>query len=109
MALGLHILKDPGDLAFAINHKRGAGNAHYFLAVHVFFFDHPEGICHLLFLVGQQGIRQLVLLFEFKLGAGGIGRDAQHHQAGLLQFFVGVAEPARFQRSPGSVSLRIEE
>jgi len=27
----------------------------------------------------------------------------------LLQFFVGVAEPARFQRSPGSVSLRIEE
>ena len=84
MALGLDVLEDAGNLALAVNYEGGPGDALYFLAVHIFFFDHPEGVGDLFIGIGEQGVRQVVLLLEFELRGGSIGRDAQDRQSGLL-------------------------
>ena len=71
-------------------------NAYHFLAVHVLLLEDAEHLGDFLLVVGQQGIRQVVLFFKTQLCLRGVGRDAQNHQSGFLQLAVGVAEPARF-------------
>ena len=59
--------------ALGIDQKRGALDAHHFLAVHVLLFQHVEGLGHFLVGVGEQGEGQLVPFLEALLCFGRIG------------------------------------
>ena len=109
MALGLDLGKDVGDAAVGADNERGTLDAHHFVAVHVLFFDHAEGLTDLLVGVGEQGVGQVVLSLELFLLVGRISGDAQNDRPGFLQFFVRVAEPARFNGSTRGIGFRIEE
>jgi hypothetical protein len=109
VALRTDLGEDPGDLPFFIDHEGGALNPHHLLAVHVFFFYDPVGFGDLLIRIGEQGIRQVVLLFEFLLLGRRVSRYAKDHRASFLNGFEGVAEPARFYGSTGGVSLGIKK
>ena len=109
MAFGFDLAEDVGDLAVVADEERCALDAHDLLAVHVLLFDHAEGVADLLVGVGEQSEGEIVLLLELLLGFGFIGGDAENDEAGLLEFCVRVAEPARFNRSTGSVCFGVEE
>ena len=109
MPISLHFGKDTGNPALAINYKRGAFDAHYLFAVHVLLFENSEGIDDFLLRIGQESVGQLVLLFEFFLRLGCIGRDAEYSCASFFNLFERVAEPARLNGSPWSVGFGKEE
>ena len=73
MAIGLHILEDLSDLAFAVDQEGGAGDAFYLFPVHIFFFDHAEGFGDLFVGVGEQVIGKCVLFLELLLGSRSVG------------------------------------
>ena len=105
----LHVFEDMHDLSVRTDEECRARNAHHFAAIHVLFFEDAEFLRDLPFLVGQQGVRQVVLFFKLELCLRRVGGDAENDQSGLLQFAVCVAEPARFNGSAGRVGLGIEE
>ena len=109
MAVRLYFFEDVLDLALRADYKRGPGYAHYFLAVHVLFFHHAEGIGDLLFGVGEQGEGQILLFLKFLLRFWGIGGYAKQHGARLLNLFICVAEPASLYGSAGGIRPGIEE
>ena len=109
MALGLHFGKNADDLAVGADYECGALNAHHFLAVHIFFFHYAVGTRDLFTRIGKQGVREIVFFLEFLLLVGRVPRNAQDYGAGLLQFFVCVAEPARFNCSAGGIGFRKEK
>ena len=109
MAIRLHILKDLGDLAFVVDQEGGAGDPFHLLLIHIFFFDHAEGFADFFVGVGEQVVGKLVLFLKFLLRSRSIGGNAQNGKPGLLQFCIGVAEPARFYGSTGRVSFWVEE
>ena len=109
MALGLHFGKNADDLAVGADYECGALNAHHFLAVHIFFFHYAVGTRDLFARIGKQGVREIVFFLEFLLLVGRVPRNAQDYGAGLLQFFVCVAEPARFNSSAGGIGFRKEK
>jgi hypothetical protein len=101
--------EDACDFAFGVDHERGSFDAHILLAVHALFLEHVKFFDHGLVFVGQQGIRQVVLFFEFLLGGDLIGGDAEYNGSSLLDFLECVAEPARFYGSTGRVGLGIKK
>ena len=105
MTLGLDLGKHARDLAVGADQEGGALDADAGFAVHVLFFEHTISLRELLVGVGQQRERQVILVFELLLPFRAVGRDAQDDGAGVLDFAVCVAEPARFNRSTGSVGL----
>ena len=109
MAFGLHFGEDVGDAAVRADDEGSALNAHHFVAVHVLLFDHAKSFADLLIGIGEQGVRQVVLSLELFLFVGRISGNAQNDRPGLLQFFIRVAEPARFDGSTGGIGFRIEE
>ena len=54
------------------------------LAVHGLLLDQIEAIHDGLIRIGQQRVRQIVLLLKLLLRFDGVARDSQHHNAGLL-------------------------
>jgi len=109
VALGFDLGEYVRDSAVRADHERGALDSHHFVAVHVLFFDHAESLTDLLVRVGEQGVGQVVLSLELFLLVGRISGNAQNDRPGLLQFFIRVAEPARFDGSTGGIGFRIEE
>jgi hypothetical protein len=101
--------KDVLDLTVGADDKRSPDNAHHFLPVHVFFLQHAECVRHLLVGIRQQRERQVELFLEFFLRFGCVGRNPDDDRARLLNLFVRVAEPARFDGSTRSVGAGIEE
>ena len=109
MLIRLHAIYDCADLAFRADHKRGPFNSHIFAPIHALFLEHVVLLDHGLVHISQERVRQVMFLFEFLLGGRLVGGNAEDNRAGALDFLECVAEPARFQRSTGSVSLRIKE
>jgi len=109
VAFCFYFVEHANNLAVGADDERCALDAHYLLAIHVLFFDHPECIGDFLIHVGEQGIGQIVFILEFTLLVRRVGGDSQDHCAGFLQLAVCVAEPARFNGSARSVGLGIEE
>ena len=109
MAVWLHIFEDMLDLAIGPDHESSPGHSHDLPAVHVLFFHHTEGIGDLLFGVGKQGKGQILLFLKFLLRFCSIRGYAKQHDAGLLNLFICVAEPASFNGSTRRVCPRIEE
>ena len=99
MAIGLYLFEDMLDFTAPSDNERGAGDAHDLLAVHVLFLQNAKGLRDLPVNVGEQGERQTLLIGKFSLPIGGVGGDAKQHGAGLLNLFIGVAEPASFYGS----------
>jgi hypothetical protein len=98
-----------GNPAFRADHKSRPFDPHVFLAVHALFLHYAVLVADGLVFIRQQRIRQVVFLFEFLLGRGLIGGNAQHHGPGLLDLGECVAEPARLNRSTRRVGLGKEE
>ncbi len=73
VSLGFHIFKYVSDTAIRPNYERSSGDPLHFLSVHVFLFDHTEGLAHFLIGVGQQGIREIVLILKLFLALRRIG------------------------------------
>ncbi len=109
MAFGLHFGKNADDFAVGADYECGALNAHHFLAVQIFFFNYAVGTRDLFARIGKQGVREIVFFLEFLLLVGRVPRNAQDYGAGLLQLFVCVAEPARFNGSAGGIGFRKEK
>jgi hypothetical protein len=109
VAVWFHVLEDLGDLAFAIDQERGTRDAFHLFPVHIFFFDHAEGFADLFVWVGEQVVGKLVLLLKLLLFFRSIGGNPKNGEAGLLQFCVRVAEPARFYGSTRRVGFGVEE
>lgn len=109
MALRSDFGEDPGDLPFFIDHKSGALYPHHLLTVHIFFFDYSVGLGDFLVRIGEQGIRQLVLLLELLLLGRRVSRYAEDNGPSLLNCFKCVAEPARLYGSTGGIGFGIEK
>lgn len=109
MAVGFYVFENVGDFAVGADQERGSGNSHHFLAVHVLFFHYAELVNDGLVFIGEEGVRKFVLVFEFLLGGGSVGGDAEYGDSGLGEFAVCVAEPARFYGSTGGVGPGVEE
>jgi len=109
VSVGLYVFEYVGDGTAGSDQEGSTRNSNHFVAVHVLFFQDLEFGGDLFFRIGEQGVRKFVLFLEVFLCRGSVGRDAEYYQAGLLEFYIGVAEPARFNRSTGSVGLGIKE
>ena len=109
VAVRLHVLEDVRNLALGSDQEGSTGDAHHLLAVHVLLLDDAELVGDRLLLVGEERVRQFVLILEFLLGGRRVGRDAKHGNAGSGELCICVAEPARFYGSTGGVGFRIEE
>ena len=68
VAIGLHVFEDVGDFAVGADEEGGTGDALHLLAIHVLFFNHAELVGDFFVLVGQERVRQLVLVLELLLG-----------------------------------------
>jgi hypothetical protein len=109
VAFRLHIVKDLGDLAVRPYHKGRARDPFHFLAIHVLLFDHAESFTDLLIDIGQQGVRQAVLILEFLLGLRRVSRDPKDYGAGLVQLAVCVTEPGRLNGSARRIGFGKKE
>jgi hypothetical protein len=109
MLVWLQSHKDSGNPAFRADDEGCAVDPHIFLAVHALFLHHAILVADGLVFIGQQGIGQIVFFFEFLLGRGLVGGDAENSRTGPLDFLECVAEPARFNRSTWRVGLGIKE
>ena len=59
--------------------------------------------------VGEQVVGKVVLSLEVLLGLHIIARDAEDHDASLLQLLEGVAKSAGFDGAAGRIGARVEE
>ena len=109
MFVRLKTVENSADLSFRADHKRSPVYPHIFLAIHTFFFHHAVQIADGLVHIRQKRIGEIVFFFEFFLGRGFIGGDAEYNGSCLLDLFECVAEPARFNRSTGRVGFGIKE
>jgi hypothetical protein len=109
MLIRLYAIDDRADLAFRADHKGRPINPHIFPAIHALFLEHIELLDHSLVYICQKRVRQIIFLFEFLLCRRLIGRNAEHNSAGTLDLLECVAEPARLQRSTGSIGFGVKE
>ena len=109
MLIRFQSVEHGGDFAFRADHERSAVYPHIFLAVHALFLHHAVLVADGLVFIGQQRIREIVLLLELLLGRGFVGGDAEYNRTGPLDFLECVAEPARFNRSTWRVGFGVKE
>jgi hypothetical protein len=108
VTLCFHFGEDVLDLAIRANDECGPGDAHYLLPIQVLFLQNAEGIGDYLVGVGEQAERKVVLVLKFLLRLRRVGRDPENYRTGLLNLLIGVAEPASFYGSTGSIGAREE-
>ena len=89
--------------------KRGPLDAHHLLAVHVLFLQHAKLIADFLVYISKECVRQVVFGAELGLGLGRVAADAEHHGAGCLELFEGVAEAAGLDRAARSIGSGVKE
>ena len=109
MAFGFDLVKHAVNLPIGADDKCRAFDAHHFVAIHVLFFHHSEGIADFFVHVRQKRVGQVVLLLKFLLPGWRIGGNPKDDRPGFLQLLVCVAEPARFDSSTGRIGLGEEE
>ena len=109
MPFGFHVVEDVFDLAVGTDDERGPRDPFEDFAVHVFVFDHAEGIADLLVGIGEQGVGQVVLVLKLLLFVRAVGGDAKYDSASFLNLLVCVAEPARLFGSTRCVGLGKEK
>ena len=91
------------------NQEGGPLNAHDFLPVHIFFFQHVKLFADFFVYIGKEGIRQVVLCLELRWPSG-VSREMPSTMApAALEFFEGVAEAAGLDRAARSVGSGIKE
>jgi hypothetical protein len=73
VALGFHVLEDMRDAAIRPNYERRSRDPLHFFSVHVLLLDHAEGLADFLISVGQQGVREIVLILKLFLTLRRIG------------------------------------
>src|SRR2546426_8734129 len=103
-----HLLPVLADDAVGADPHRRADHALGLLAVHHLVAVGSPRRHDLAIGVGEQRERQPVLLRELRVRLARIRRDAEHHDARLLQILPEVAEPARLLGAAGRVVLGIE-
>ena len=108
MAFGLYFGKDVLDLAVGPDYECGAGDTHYFLAIHIFFLNDAVGFGDFLVGIGQQGKGQLKFILEFFLRFRSVRGNAEEDGASFLNLLVGVAEGAGLDGASGSIGARVE-
>jgi hypothetical protein len=73
MAFGFYFGENVLDFAIGADDEGGSGDAHDFLAVHVFLLDDAVSFGDFLVGVGQEGKGKLELILKFLLGFWRIG------------------------------------
>src|SRR5580692_2075689 len=109
VALGPDLGEDLQESLVGTDDEGGPFDADHFLAVHVLFLEHPKLIAHLFVYICEEWIRQVELFPEFALCLGRIAGDSEHHRAGFLELFKGVAEAAGLNGAARCVRLGIKE
>ncbi len=105
VAGGLHFFEDVLDTAVGADQERGALHAEVLAAIHTFLFPDAVGFGGGMVGVGNQGERQVVLGFEFRLRRGIVGRGADHDRAVFVEGFGVLTELDGFRRSAGGIGL----
>ncbi len=101
--------KDLQQLLIGTDEEGGPLNANHFLAIHVLFLENIKLFADYFVYICKEGVRQVVLLFEFLLGLGRVARDTQDDGAGLLYLFEDITKAAGFDGAAGSIGLGIKE
>jgi len=81
----------------------------HFFAVHHLFAESRVFLHYVDSGVGQEHVRQIVLLGEFIVGWNTILAHAQYHRVKLLELVVALAEPASFLGSTRGAVFRVEK
>src|ERR1017187_1482555 len=108
VTLGLDLVVDFLDRAVQADDEGGALDAHHLLAVHVLLFIDAVGFGGGPVLVRQQGERQIVLLFEFRLRRWLVRRDPNDRRALLAERLDFVAELAGLHGAARGIGPGIE-
>src|SRR6266567_449951 len=109
MAFGRDFRKDMQQRLVRADHKSGAFDPPYLLAVHVLFLQHAKLIANFLVYISKECVRQVVLGAELRLCLGCVPRNAQHHRTGRLQFGESIPKAACLNSAARRVGPRIEE
>jgi hypothetical protein len=109
VTVDLDFRKDPGDTAFAVDDHCSPLDTHVLASVKRLLLPHSERISKAVTLVGEQEVRQLVLLLEFAVGIDAVGTDSKYYRIQFPEPGKRVAKIARFPGSARGVVLRIEE
>jgi hypothetical protein len=107
--LRLDLGKDFQQLLIGTDEECGPLNANHFLAVHILLLENIKLFADYFVYISKEGIRQVVLLFEFLLRLWGVARDTEDDGASLLYLLEDVTEAAGFDRAAGRVGPGIEE
>src|ERR1017187_1652210 len=105
---GLYLVVNLLDRAVRADDEGSALDAHHLLAVHVLLFIDAVGFGGDPVLVRQQGERQIVLLFEFRLCRWLVRRDPDDRRALLAERLDFVAELAGLHRAARGIGPGIE-
>jgi hypothetical protein len=109
VAFWFYFFEDVDEALVGTDEVGGALDAFDELAVHVLGLDEVVAVDELHVGVGEEIVREVVLVFEFFLVFDGVAGDAEDDDAGLLEFFEGVAEAAGFDGAAGGVGAGVEE
>jgi hypothetical protein len=109
VAFGFDLFEDVDEALVGTDEVGGALDALDQLAVHVLGLDEVVAVDELEVGVGEEVVGQVVLIFEFLLVFDGVAGDAEDDDAGLLEFFEGVAEAAGLDGAAGGVGAGVEE
>jgi hypothetical protein len=107
--LRLDFGKDFQQLLIGTDEECGPLNANHFLAVHILLLENIKLFADYFVYISKEGIRQVVLLFEFLLRLRGVARDTENDGASLLYLLEDVTKAAGFDRAAGRVGPGIEE
>src|SRR5579875_3886369 len=109
MSLRFHLRKHLHELLVRPNQECSPLNSDHFLAIHIFLFQYVKLLADLLVHIGEQGIRQIILLLELTLGLHRVPRDAKHHGTRFLQLFECISEAARLNGASGRIGFRVKK
>src|SRR6185437_5136532 len=109
MALRFHLGKNLQQSLVRANQKCGALNAADLLAIHVLVAHHIELVAHLFIDIGEERVRQVVLLLKFFLRFRSVARNAKYHRARFLQLCKRVAKATSFNGAAWSIRARIKK
>src|SRR5277367_3748522 len=105
VSLRLYFGKDLQQLAVGTDEKGGPLNPNHFLAVHILFLENIKLFADYFVYICKEGVRQVVLLFEFLLRLGRVARDTQNDGSSLLYLLECVTKAAGFNGASRSVGL----
>src|SRR5271156_3922086 len=103
MPLRLYFGKDLQQLLVGPDEEGGALDPNHFLAIHILFLENIKLFADYFVYICKEGVRQVILLFEFLLRLGGIARDPQYDGSSLLYLLEDVTKATGFDSAARSV------